>query len=82
MKRWLADLPSTNFRIFVTMLCVFLTTVTVDLLLWFEKEVQEVVFGLWLGFLAAMAGVDYVQFAKKRDTHMEAPPSRPDIEVI
>lgn len=80
MNKWLKDLPSTNFRIAVTMLLAFLTALALALAGAAGREVDEGVLGLWLGFLAVMAGVDYLQFAKKRETHMETPPARPDVE--
>lgn len=73
MKRltdWLATLPSTNARIAVTLLCVFGTAVR------YWSSSGWVPDAGWLTFLAAMSGIDVVQFYGKRVTH--SPPSGGD----
>lgn len=70
-NRWLAELPSTNFRIQWTITAVMLTT--------FRYIASDVVIGSvvfkpwapdvdWLAFLAVMAGIDTYHFVKKRQT--------------
>lgn len=78
----LASFPSTNARIFITLLC-FIATGMVYLyllLIGADAAIDESVFGMWLAFLSAWAGLDVVQFAQKRKTHMESPPTKPDVE--
>lgn len=79
---FLGDLPSTSYRIFVTTLCFVAITVTVCACLWFEKEVDIAVLGTMLAATTGMAGVDYLQFAKKRDTYQPSPPATPDVEDV
>lgn len=69
----LADMPSTNARIFATLL-VFLGTAGVYWATGKPPDVQ------WLGFIAVMAGVDALQFGAKRATFQAQPPSGKDIE--
>lgn len=57
----LGKMPSTNTRIAVTLVCVFMTAVRV--IAGGDVALE------WLGFLLAMAGVDAMQFAAKRVTH-------------
>ena len=84
MNKFLASLPSTNFRIFITML---LTTLTATRYLasgigWSERlhvDSWEPSWE-WLTFLAMMAGIDLAQFYAKRKTMTESPPAGPDIE--
>lgn len=73
---WLKTLPSTNARIAVTL--VLCAATTVRYLGWgTPDEGAEGWFGEWLLFLAAMAGIDALQFFGKRTTY--AAPS-PDSE--
>lgn len=78
----LASFPSTNARIFVTILgfiatgMVYLYLLTAGL----DDQIDESVFGMWLGFLSVWAGVDVYQYTAKRKTHMESPPVKPDVE--
>ena len=80
MTEFLAKLASTNYRIFVTMLLTSLVIVTVCGGLILEKHIDNGTLTATYVFLAAMAGVDYLQFSKKRDTYQPSPPSPPDIE--
>ena len=70
MKRileWLGQLPSTNTRIAVTLVCVFGTAVR------YWASSSWVPDAGWLAFLAAMSGIDVLQFHSKRTT--QTPPS-------
>ena len=58
---WIATLPSTNLRIFVTILLIVATCVKV-LWTWTAPPLE------WLGFLALSAGLDVAQFGVKRST--------------
>jgi hypothetical protein len=74
--RWLADFPSTNGRIFMT-LGVFLGTAV----RYWTSETWKPSYE-WLAFLIVMAGLDVAQFAKKRETYVAAPPNAKDIEDV
>lgn len=78
----LADLPTTNTRIVVSLLLAVLTGVwlVAASLLGKSGTIDATVFGIWCTLLAAMMGIDYLSFAKKRETHQDAPPAGPDIE--
>lgn len=59
---WIAEMPSTNVRIGVTMVLALATGCKVIAVDWsppFE----------WLGFLSLWAGLDVAQFWAKRVTH-------------
>jgi hypothetical protein len=80
--KWLATLPSTNFRIFVTMMVVVGTAVDY----WISGDVS----GEWLIFLGSMAGIDVAAFGIKRKTYeaskdpppaASAPPDREDAKA-
>lgn len=74
MKRlteWLATMPSTNTRIAVTLLCVLGTGVR------YWTSASWVPDAGWLAFLAAMSGIDVLQFHSKRTTQ-SLPPSGTD----
>lgn len=76
INRWLGALPSTNFRIFVTMLLAVITT-----LRYVASGIGVSARGMhvdtwtpsgeWLLFLTALAGIDVAQFATKRTTSAE-----------
>lgn len=79
----IATLPSTNFRIAVTLFVVVLTAA--------RYLTSGMNFGLfsmppfnpgadWLAFLAAMSGLDMAQFWAKRATYRGSPPATPDVE--
>jgi hypothetical protein len=70
--RWLAELPTTNTRIVVSLACVVATAWRV---LWREWVPDP----NWLLFLAGMAGLDVLQHVAKRSTWKgdDAPPPPP-----
>ena len=77
---FLAKLPSTNLRIFVSVLlaCIYvLGAMGMNLI---DRRVPEATLIVLGSFLLAMMGLDVAQFSVKRATHMPTPPSRPDIE--
>lgn len=59
---WLGQLPSTNARVAVTLVCVFGTAVRY----WLGHGWAPS--GEWLAFLAAMSGIDGAVFFAKRKT--------------
>jgi type II secretory pathway component PulM len=71
LNEWLAKMPSTNARIALTLICVLLTAVSYCI----AWEAPETGWEAWLTFLAAMSGLDALQFGVKRKTdagHVEA----------
>jgi hypothetical protein len=69
LNGWLGTLPSTNARIVVTLVCVFGTAIR----FWW-KGAPANGWEAWLTFLAAMSGVDTLQFLAKRKT--QHPPAK------
>jgi hypothetical protein len=61
MSKWLGTLPTTNARIFVTILLILATGI-VTLVRWSEPPIE------WLAFLGVSAGLDVAQFHSKRVT--------------
>jgi hypothetical protein len=81
MPKWISELASTNFKIVVgafmslcTMAFYFIGTIL-------NRPIDSVNFGLWLGYVAAWAGLSYVQFAKKRETYAAPSPDSERAEV-
>jgi hypothetical protein len=66
-NRWLAKFPSTNGRIFFTIVAMMITTARYCFSAGGPN--QWAPSGEWLSFLAVMAGVDTLQFFAKRKTH-------------
>lgn len=71
--RWLADMPSTNTRIFITLIIFMGTAIRY----WYTAAVPD---RDWLFFLGIMAGVDALQFGAKRATEKPTPPLGKDQE--
>ena len=83
MPKWIDQLASTNFKIVVgafmslcTMAFYFVGTIL-------GKDIDSINFGLWLGYVAAWAGLSYVQFKTKRETYAAPSPDseRADVPV-
>lgn len=70
---WLGKMPSTNARIAVTLICVFLTCIVYLVCMTLEKKIGDAAFASWLMFLTAMSSVDAAVFYAKRKTHREKP---------
>jgi C4-dicarboxylate transporter len=69
---WLANLPTTNARIGISMLMAMATCARVLVGDWTPPE-------SWLIFLTVMAGIDVAQFATKRfSTHKPEPTDAPE----
>lgn len=71
LNEWLGKLPSTNARIALTLVCVLMTAIAYCI----AWRAPESGWEAWLAFLAAMSGLDAVQFFAKRKTdatHVEA----------
>jgi hypothetical protein len=73
--KWLADLPSTNARIVVSLLLIVATAVR--FLVWGPSSAE---WTSWLVFLGTLAGIDTAYFIGKRVTYRPGPPESPDIE--
>jgi hypothetical protein len=74
MKRWIADLATTNFRIVVSLMLAVLLVVVLLAGVMAKIELQsEIVWGL-LTFVGAMLGIDVTQFSIKRKTEIVTPP--------
>lgn len=65
---WLAGLPSTNFKILTTVVLYFLTFGAWALATLLGKEIDNMAFGMWLGFLAGLGGFALAQFNKQRES--------------
>ena len=71
LMEWLGKLPSTNARIAISLCCIVLTAVTYCI----HWAAPDGGWEMWLAFLAALSGLDAVQFFAKRKTdasHIEA----------
>lgn len=64
--KWLADFPTTNARVVVTLVLAIATGVRVVGMGW-APPVE------WLWFLAGLAGIDVAQFGVKRATYRAEP---------
>jgi hypothetical protein len=70
---WLAELPTTNARIGVTLLLYVWTGARVNVTAWTPPD-------NWLLLLTVMAGIDAVQFAAKRfSTHKPEPTAATEV---
>lgn len=70
---WVEKMPSTNFRIFITVILEVVYVLVILLLLGLNVPLQaDIVF--WLGvFITAWLGIDVAQFRIKRKTHTVPP---------
>lgn len=71
---WLACLPTTNFRILVSVIlsAFFVIVVTIGIIL--QRVMDAVIVGLVMSFLVASMGLDVTQFNAKRKTEKITPP--------
>jgi hypothetical protein len=75
MKRWIADLSTTNFRIVVSIgLAVLLVLVLLTALMLRIELQSEIVWAL-VAFVGGMLGIDVTQFSIKRKTELVTPPT-------
>lgn len=82
MKAWLADLPTTALVITTGCVLALLTGLFFFIATFRGKPIDDGNWTSWLVFVAALLGVGYQQFAKKRDTYIPTPPSGRDIEDV
>ena len=80
--KWLAELPSTNFRIFMSvwLAAVYVLTVLGGILRGAVTDANNATLYLVGGFLLIMMGLDVAQFKFKRDSYLPSPPAEPDVE--
>lgn len=78
--KWLAEFPSTNARIFVTIVMAFLFTTTVAVGEIVGHPIPQSTQITVYSFLTVWAGLDVAQFKIKRDSYAPSPPAPPDIE--
>lgn len=80
LKVGLKDFPTTVL-VTVTGCCLALySCVMFWVAVWREWRMEEVTLGIWLGFVAALCGVAYMWFSKKRETYKDAPRNGKDAE--
>jgi hypothetical protein len=70
--------PTTQFKTLVGASLAVLTFALYAVLALMEKPVEEIAFGLWLGFVAAWAALDFKQFKAKRETEWRDKPPPAD----
>lgn len=68
MKAWLKDLPTTSLVIFTGCILAFLTCLFFFVVILIGRTIDDGNWNAWLMFTAAILGVGYGQFAKKRET--------------
>lgn len=68
MKAWLSGLPTTALVIFTGCVLAFLTCLFFFLVVLIGRTVDDGNWNAWLLFVAALLGVGYQQFSKKRTT--------------
>ena len=73
LNEWLGSVPTTPFMTLVGASLAVLTFALYATLALLEKPVEEIAFGLWLGFVAAWAGLDFKRFKAKRETQWQPP---------
>ena len=81
--KWLATLPTTNFRIFVSIMLaiVFVLVVLAGIVAGKITGTNDGPLYTVGGFLLIMMGLDVTQFSVKRLTHQPTePPNEPDAE--
>ena len=72
--RWLDvinNISTVNIRVFVTLLCVIITTISYTFGVYDWQPSWE-----WLAFLATMSGLDAMQYTSKRMTY------KPDVDMM
>lgn len=68
LNRFIGELPTTNWIRFVGSILIALTAIAYLALALTETAIDHAAFAEWLLFLAAVEGISYKQFAKKRET--------------
>lgn len=74
MKRWIADLATTNFRIVISLGLAILLVLVLLIALMLKIELQTEIVWALVAFVAGMLGIDVTQFSIKRNTQIVTPP--------
>jgi hypothetical protein len=74
MKRWIADLATTNFRIVVSIGLAVLLVIVLLTALMLKIELQSEIVWALVAFVGGMLGIDVTQFSIKRKTEIVTPP--------
>jgi hypothetical protein len=74
MKRWIADLATTNFRIVISLGLAVLLVVVILTGVVLRVEMQTEIIWALFAFVAGMLGIDVTQFSIKRKTEILTPP--------
>lgn len=74
MKRWIADLSTTNFRIVISLGLAILLVLVLLASLVLKIELQSEIVWALVAFVAGMLGIDVTQFSIKRNTQLVTPP--------
>lgn len=74
MKRWIADLSTTNFRIVISLGLAVLLVVVLLVGVMLKIELQEGIVWALVAFVGGMLGIDVTQFSIKRKTEIVTPP--------
>jgi hypothetical protein len=75
MKRWIADLATTNFRIVISIGTSGAPGVVLLTGIMLKIELQSEIVWALLAFVGAMLGIDVTQFSIKRKTELVTPPT-------
>lgn len=74
MKKWIADLATTNFRIVISICLAVLLVVVLLTALILKIELQSEIVWALVAFVGGMLGIDVTQFSIKRKTEIITPP--------
>lgn len=80
LNGFVATFPSTNWRIFTSIWLSVVYVLGALVMSGVNRPPPEHVLYIVGGFLLIMAGLDVAQFKIKRDSYVQAPPARPDVE--
>lgn len=72
---WVVSLPTTNFRIFVTVALEVIYVLTILVMMAFGRDLQVDVIVAVGSFITLWLGIDVKQFSVKRKTHAAPPTS-------
>ncbi len=70
---WIKDAPSHQLNVVCSTLMAILTGLVLLVCFVLERKPDPYLVGLWLTFLGAWKGINYKQFAAKRETEFAKP---------
>lgn len=70
MWNWAKDLPTTNVRIFVSIVLAVLLVLTLLVMLVLGRDIKVDAALTIAGFIFSMMGLDVAQYVQKRKTHI------------